>query len=133
MQQGYAQSTSSMVKRAILPCTQATTLLVFQMPTILVLSMQKELCQDETEGHLLQGWQSLKTQGLALILVTERTLPSVRPPVPPALLPVLVSLAWTCSALLLHWCKTKLQTSYSLMKLLFIFTLSETCALCLPD
>ncbi|KAL3222247.1 hypothetical protein MRX96_028509 [Rhipicephalus microplus] len=32
------------------------------MPTILVLSMQKELCQDETEGHLLQGWQSLKTQ-----------------------------------------------------------------------
>lgn len=113
MQQGYAQSISSMVKRATLPRIQATTLPFFQMPASLVLSMQEELCQDMndgTEGHLLQGRQSLKTQGLTLISVTARPQPSVRPPVPPALRPVLVSMAWTCSALPLHWRKSKLQT-----------------------
>ncbi|XP_075728668.1 uncharacterized protein LOC142769371 isoform X2 [Rhipicephalus microplus] len=84
-----------------------------RMPASLVPSMQEELCQDMndgTEGHLLQGRQSLKTQGLTLISVTARTQPSIRPAVPPALRPVLVSMAWTCSALQLHWRKSKLQT-----------------------
>uniref|UniRef100_L7LUN3 Uncharacterized protein n=1 Tax=Rhipicephalus pulchellus TaxID=72859 RepID=L7LUN3_RHIPC len=44
MQQGCAQSTLSMVKRATLLHIQATTLPFFQMPTSLVLSMQKEHC-----------------------------------------------------------------------------------------
>ncbi|KAL1418796.1 hypothetical protein MTO96_025681 [Rhipicephalus appendiculatus] len=60
--------------------------------------------KDGTEGHLLQGRQSLKTQvlsaGLKQILVTVRML----------LPPVLLQMAWSCSALLLHWCKTELQT-----------------------